>query len=124
MSFAPKEVIWVGSSLEELKEFPDEVQRAMGYALYEVQLGDTPACAKPFHIGQGSGASVMEIVDNFDTDTYRAFYTAKFRDVVYVLCCFQKKSTTGIATPKRVVELVRSRFKWAEADYRQRKGGR
>ncbi len=118
----PKEVVWLGSSLEDLREFPEDVQGAIGYALYAIQIGDTPACAKPFHLGKGSATRVMEIVDDFDTDTYRAVYTAKFREVVYVLHCFQKKSKSGIKTTKHDVELVKARLRWAEADYRQWKG--
>lgn len=65
----------------------------------------------------------MEIVEDFDTNTYRAVYTVKFRDVVYVLHCFQKKSKKGISTPKHDIELIEARLKRAEADYRQTQGG-
>jgi len=65
----------------------------------------------------------MEIVEDFDTNTYRAVYTVKFRDVVYGLHCFQKKSKKGISTPKHDIELIEARLKRAEADYRQTQGG-
>ena len=117
-----KEVVWMGSSKEDLKEFPEDVQDAVGYALYVIQLGDTPNCAKPFKIGKGSGAGVMEIVEDHDTNTYRAVYTVRFKDVVYVLHCFQKKSKHGIETPKHDVELVSTRLQQAQADYRLWKG--
>ncbi len=117
-----KEVSWIGSSLEDLREFPEEVKDAVGYALHVIQLGDTPDCAKPFKVGRASGAGVMEIVEDYDTDTYRAVYTVRFREVVYVLHCFQKKSKQGRETPKHDVELVKDRLRRAEQDYRLRKG--
>ena len=117
-----KEVVWIGSSLQDLREFPDEAQRSIGYALFEVQLGETPTSAKPFKVGKGGGTGVMEIVEDFDTDTYRAVYTVRFREVVYVLHCFLKKSRHGIETPRHDVELIKARLKWAEADYRKWKG--
>jgi len=93
-----KALDWVGSSRKDLKEFPSEVRNAMGYALYQAQLGLKAAAARPL-TGFGR-ASVLEIVDDFQTDTYRAVYTVRFADVVYVLHAFQKKSKKGIATPK------------------------
>ncbi len=80
----------------------------MGYALYRAQLGETPASAKPLR-GFG-GASVLEIVRDHDGDTYRAVYTVRFETAVYVLHVFQKKSTRGIATPKREIDLIRARL--------------
>jgi phage-related protein len=117
-----KQIIWIGSSLKDLRGFPREVQDVVGYALFEVQLGTKPACAKPFRIGEGSGAGVLEIVEDFDTNTYRAVYTVRFREYVYVLHCFQKKSKRGIATPKQDVNLIKERLKRAEEDYRNRRG--
>jgi phage-related protein len=119
-----KPVRWMGSSLDDLREFPDEVQRQIGYALHVIGLGDTPDSAKPYKVGRGSGAGVMEIVEDFDTNTYRAVYTVKFKDVVYVLHCFEKKSKQGIKTTKRDQDLVKARFKAAEADYLRWKAGR
>lgn len=122
MSELPKPVVWVGSSRDDLREFPEDVKDSVGQALLEAQWGRTAPHAKPFRVGKGSGAGVMEIVDDFDTDTYRAVYAVKFKELIYVLHCFQKKSKKGSATPRRDVELVEARLKWAEADYRQRKG--
>ena len=93
----------------------------MGYALYQAQLGTKAASARPL-TGFG-GASVLEIVDDFHTDTYRAVYTVRFADVVYVLHAFQKKSKRGIATPKADLDLIKRRLKVAEADYRARSSG-
>jgi phage-related protein len=80
-----------------------------------VQYGDTPGSAKPLK-GFG-GAGVLEIVEDHDGDTYRSVYTVTFRHAVYVLHVFQKKSKQGIATPKRDLHLVRSRYRSAERHY-------
>ena len=91
MSILPlKPVEWIGSSLDDLKEFPDEVQQVVGYALYIAQCGDKHPSVKPLKGFKGAG--VVEVVEDFDGDTYRAVYTIKFADVVYVLHSFQKKS--------------------------------
>lgn len=110
-----KALAWIGSSRKDLKKFPAEVQSAMGFALYQAQLGLKAIDARPL-AGFG-GASVLEIVDDFQTDTYRAVYTVKFRDVVYVLHAFQKKSRKGIATPKADLDLIKRRLKVAEEDH-------
>jgi phage-related protein len=102
---------WVGSSRDDLKAFPDDVQDHIGFALYQAQLGAKHRDAKPL---ASLGSGVMEVVSNFDTDTYRAVYTVRLRDAVYVLHAFQKKSKRGIATPKAEIELVKRRLKAAE----------
>lgn len=86
---------------------------AIGRALLDVQFGDTPHSAKA--LKGFKGADVMEIVDDLDRSTYRAVYTAKFGDVIYVLHAFQKKSKSGISTPRHEMDLVETRLKWAEA---------
>ncbi|HKC75687.1 MAG TPA: type II toxin-antitoxin system RelE/ParE family toxin [Chloroflexota bacterium] len=108
-----RELVWVGTTKDDLKGFPKPVQRAMGFALYRVQQGRTPAAAKPLK-GFG-GAGVLELVDDFDGDTYRTVYTVRLATAVYVLHAFQKKATRGIVTPRRELELVRSRLRQAEA---------
>jgi phage-related protein len=110
-----KPVEWIGSSLNDLKEFPDEVQQVVGYALYIAQCGDKHPSAKPLKGFKGAG--VVEVVEDFDGDTYRAVYTIKFADVVYVLHSFQKKSKQGIATPKQDVDLIDARLKRAKEHY-------
>jgi phage-related protein len=110
-----KPVVWIGRSLEDLKEFPEEVQGEMGYALYLAQTGKKHISAKPLK-GFG-GAEVVEIVTNFDSDTYRAVYTVKLAGVVYVLHAFQKKSKRGIATPKKDIDLIKERLKKAKQHY-------
>jgi phage-related protein len=111
-----KEVVWVGPTRKELKEFPRTVQRVFGYALNAVQLGETPPEAKPLK-GFGGGAGVLELVEDHRGDTYRAVYTVRFATKVYVLHVFQKKSKRGIATPQKEIELIRARLKWAERLY-------
>ena len=114
-----KLLVWVGSSLKELREFPSAVQDEMGFALYEAQCGLKPLDAKPLK-GFG-GANVLEIVSDYRTDTYlsddtyRAVYTVRFNDQVYVLHAFQKKSRKGIATSQSDIELIRRRLTQAEA---------
>jgi phage-related protein len=111
-----KSIVWIGSSRSELKAFPAEVRKAMGYALYQAQKGSKTPSAKPLH-GFGS-ASVLEIVDDYQTDSYRAVYTVKFADSVYVLHAFQKKSKKGRATPKSEIDLIKRRLKAAEEHYK------
>ncbi len=105
---------WLGPSLDELRQMPDAVQEAIGYALYEAQLGGKHGSAKPLK-GFG-GAGVLEIVENHDGDTYRAVYTVKLASAVYVLHVFQKKSKRGISTPRSDIELIRKRLKEAIED--------
>jgi phage-related protein len=112
-----KPVVWIGSSLEDLKEFPEEVQGEMGYALYLAQTGKKHISAKPLK-GFG-GAGVVEIVTNFDSDTYRSVYTVKLAGVIYVLHAFQKKSKRGIATPKQDIALIKERLQRAQQHYQE-----
>jgi len=92
-----KTLHFVGNSRANLKSFPNVAKEKFGYALYEAQLGNTTFHVKPLK-GFG-GASVLEIMEDCDGSTYRAVYTVKFINTVYVLHCFQKKSKKGIATP-------------------------
>lgn len=115
---AIKPVIWIGSSLRDLRAMPDQVRRDIGQALYTAQQGETDPAAKPLK-GFG-GARVMEIVERDASGTYRAVYTVQFADAVYVLHVFQKKSKRGIATPKQDIDLIRRRLAEAERDHRER----
>jgi phage-related protein len=114
-----KPVSFVGSSQSDLRKFPKKVKLVVGTALNAAQLGGKHKDAKPMR-GFG-GASVVEIVDDFDGDTFRAVYTVRFADVVYVLHAFQKKSKKGIETPKSDIDLVKQRLKLAEQDYKSAK---
>ena len=107
-----KLLVWVGSSLKGLREFPEAVKDEIGFALYEAQCGLKPLDAKPLK-GFG-GANVLEIVSDYQTDTYRAVYTVRFGERVYVLHAFQKKSRKGIATSQSDIELIKRRLKQAE----------
>lgn len=89
----------------------------MGFALRFAQAGVKPDSAKPLQ-GFG-GAGVLEVMENFDGDTYRAVYTVKLAGTVYVLHCFQKKSKSGIATPKSTLALIQQRLQLAEAMHKQ-----
>ena len=109
-SFKP--VVWVGSSLKDLREFPDAVQDHMGYALFVAQHGGKHRDAKPL-TGFG-GAGVVEVVKDYRGDTFRAVYTLRYAGSVYVLHAFQKKSKTGRETPRRDVELIKQRLREAE----------
>jgi len=112
----PKPVVWMGSCRANLQEFPAQVRRDIGHALYAAQKGETDPSAKPLK-GFGS-ASVMEIIDRHDTNTYRAVYTVRFAGAVYVLHVFQKKSKRGIATPRKEIDLIKQRLAVAERDYK------
>lgn len=113
-----KPVFWMASSRKDLKAFPKAVQSDVGYALFAAQRGEEYRSVKALK-GFG-GRSVLEIVAPHDGDTYRAVYTVKFEDAVYVLHAFQKKSTKGIATPQREIDLIRRRLADAEQHYRER----
>ena len=113
-----KPIVWMGSSREDLKGFPEQVRRDIGQALYTAQQGETDPAAKPLK-GFG-GANVMEIVDRHVTNTYRAVYTVKFAGKIYVLHAFQKKSKKGISTPQKDVELIRQRLAAAERHHKER----
>jgi len=111
-----KPVSWVASSYKDFRAFPDPVQDAMGYALYQAQIGEKHGSAKP--LKGFSGAGVLEIVTDHVGDTFRAVYTVKFATAIYVLHAFQKKSKAGIKTPTEDLELIRRRLKAAESDYK------
>jgi phage-related protein len=107
-----KPVIWVGSSLKDLRAFPEPVQDHMGYALYVAQRGGRHRDTKTLS-GFG-GAGVVEVIKDFRGDTFRAVYTVRHADAVYVLHAFQKKSKTGRETPRRDMELIEQRRREAE----------
>jgi len=112
-----KPLRWVGDSREAMREFPEDVRRHMGGALWEAQRGGKAPSAKPLK-GFG-GAGVLEIVDDFDGDAYRAVYALRFAGVIYVLHAFQKKSKRGIATPRREMALIETRLNWAKEDWKR-----
>lgn len=107
-----KHELWVGSSKKDLMAMPDEVKSAFGFALYLAQQGKKHQNAKP--LKGFSGAGVLEVVEDCLGDTFRAVYTVKIAEVIYVLHCFQKKSKRGIETPKQEIDLIRDRLKMAQ----------
>lgn len=112
-----KPLFWVGSSKGDLEAFPPPVRREAGYALYLAQIGMKALKAKPLR-GFG-GASVLEVVSDHDGNTFRAVYTVKFADAVFVLHAFQKKSNKGIATSQADIDLIKRRLKLAAEHYEQ-----
>ena len=117
----PKPVRWVGNSKDAVSRFPDEVRRRVGGALWDAQIGRKAPYAKPL---KGFGdAAVLEVVDDYDGDTYRAVYTVRFATCVYVLHAFQKKSKRGIATPKAELDVIDQRLRRAREDYQQWSAG-
>jgi phage-related protein len=115
-----KPLRWVGSAKRDLLTMPDAVQQVFGFALYHAQIGLLHPAAKPLK-GFGS-AGVVEIVEEWRGNAYRAIYTVQLEDAIYVLHCFEKKSKHGIETPKRDMDLIRSRLKQAEAQAREIEG--
>ncbi len=106
-----KPVEWLGSTLEDLHILPDTVQDDFGYALYLAQTGDKHPNAKPLRGHHGAG--VLEVVRRHDAQAYRAIYTVRYKEAVYVLHVFQKKSKGGIATPAEEMRVVEARLKEA-----------
>jgi len=106
-----RDLEFVGSSLDDLREFPEDVKHDVGVALMDVQYGATPTNATPMK-GFG-GANVLEIVERYDGNTYRAVYTVRFETAVYVLHAFQKKSKHGAATPGLDIKRIKERLAWA-----------
>ena len=111
-----KKLYWIGSSKKDLKATPDDVQDTFGFALHQAQMGKKHPQAKPLK-GFGS-AGVLEVVEDSRAGTFRAVYTVKFAEAVYVIHCFQKKATHGITTPKPDMTVIQDRLKAAEAHAR------
>lgn len=107
-------LLWIGSSRKDYAAFPPKVQEAFGFELFLAQTGQHPPSAKPL---KGMGSGVLELIDMFDGDAYRAVYTIRFEAAVYVLHSFMKKSKQGIKTPHGDIELVKRRLRDAELHY-------
>jgi phage-related protein len=114
-----KTIVWIGSSRKDLRSFPAPVRKSFGQALYTAQQGETDPAAKP--LKGFPGTQVMEIVERYKSDAYRAVYTVQFGDILYVLHAFQKKSKQGIAAPLKDIERIHKRLLEAKRDYKQRK---
>jgi phage-related protein len=112
-----KKLVWIGSSRGDLQEMPEDVQDDIGYGLHQAQAGLFPDCAKPLK----GFKDVIELICDFDKNTYRAVYAIKLGDEIYVLHSFQKKSKSGIKTPKQEIELIKRRLQTAQAVARGKK---
>jgi phage-related protein len=117
-----KPLEFVGSARKDLQAMPGAVRRTFGTALFLAQSGEKADKAKPLKGFRGAG--VLEVVEDYDTNTYRAVYTVRYAEVVYVLHIFQKKSRSGIATSARDLELITMRLKKAEEMYASRNADR
>ncbi|WP_320534247.1 type II toxin-antitoxin system RelE/ParE family toxin (plasmid) [Robbsia andropogonis] len=125
MTTLEKPLVWIGSSKKDLISLPIEVRKFFGHALDFAQRGNQHDAAKVLK-GFG-GAGVLEVVEDDVGGTYRAVYTVKFEEAVFVLHCFQKKSKSGIATPKADMDVIRARLKVAEVlakEFRDEKANR
>lgn len=107
-------LLWIASSRKDYADFPPRVQEQFGFELFLAQTGQHPLSAKML---KGIGNGILELVEDFDSDTYRAVYTVRFDTAIYVLHCFKKKSKQGIKTPQVDIDLIKRRFREAEADY-------
>ena len=108
----PRPLAWLASTKRDLMALPEEVIDTFGYALHLAQIGKKHEQAKPLHGFRSAG--VLEIVEDWHGNAYRAVYTVRFAAAVFVLHVFQKKAKSGIATPKQDMELIRGRLKAAE----------
>src|SRR5579863_931255 len=110
-------ILWIGSSLKNLREMPEEVKKEFGHSLREIQKGRDPGNIKPLrHLGV---SGVSEIIVDERQGTFRTVYTVEFKDAIAVLHVFQKKSKSGIATPRQEIDLVLQRLKQARIDYHE-----
>lgn len=110
-------LFWVGSSKRDYRDFPERVQDGFGFELFLAQRGQHPPSAKPL---KGLGSGTIELIGNFDGDTYRVVYTVRFSDALYILHAFKKKSKHGRKTAQADIELIKQRLKAAEDDYAHR----
>ena len=112
-----KPLFWVGSSKDDLSAFPNDVKLVMGFALHVAQIGEKHPDAKP--LKGFKGAAVLEVVEEQEGNAYRAVYTVRFAEAVYVLHAFQKKSRHGIRTSRHDIDLVKERYRQAEEIHRR-----
>jgi len=112
-----KPLFWISGSRKNLQDFPDDVKNIVGFALWQAQIGEKHIDAKPLKGFQGAG--VLEIVEDYDGNTYRCVYTVRFSRIVYALHAFQKKAKKGIKTPKHEIDLVEKRLKLAKQHYQR-----
>ncbi len=110
-------ILWIGSSLKDLKGMPEAVIKEFGHSLRDIQKNRNPGNIKPLkHLGE---TGILEIVVDEKAGTFRTVYTIEFKDAIAVLHVFQKKSKSGIATPKKEIDLVLQRLKQARVEYNE-----
>jgi len=107
----PRRIVWLGNSLKTIVEFPDGAKKLIGDELQFIQFGGMPKDAKPF---KGVGSGVIEIAVKFDKDAFRCIQAVQLGDIIYVLHAFQKKSSSGIKTAKKDVDLIKQRYNEAK----------
>ncbi len=107
-----KPLVWIGSSKRDLMTLPVPIRKFFGHALDFSQRGDKHDATKVLK-GFGS-AGVLEIIEDGRGGTYRAGYTVKFKEAIFVLHVFQKKSRHGVATPKPDIDIIHERLKVVE----------
>jgi len=122
MADQEKALVWIGSSKKDLLALPVDVRKFFGHALDFAQRGGQHDAAKVLK-GFG-GAGVLEVVEDDEGGTYRAVYTVRFDEAVFVLHCFQKKSKSGVATPKQDMTIIRARLRVAEATAKEMRNGK
>lgn len=105
-----KDLLFVGDSHRILSAFPEPVQRQVGFALYQAQMGNKHPDAKPLNCFAGG---ILEVVSDHRGDAFRTIYTVRLEHAVYVLHAFQKKAKRGVATPKSEIDLVKQRLRRA-----------
>ena len=110
-------ILWIASSLKDMRDMPEEVKKEFGHSLREIQKGRDPGNIKALkHLGE---TGILEIIVYEKGGTFRTVYTVEFEDTIAVLHVFQKKSKSGIATPRQDIELVLKRFKQARVEYHE-----
>ncbi len=112
-----KPVIYLGSSQKDLKKLPKAVKDEFLHGFQEACRGRSHPNAKPLKGYKGRG--VLELISDYRGDTFRGVYTVRLKGVVYVLHVFKKKSTKGIATPKKDRELIDRRFRFAMSHHKE-----
>ncbi|MCZ4289217.1 type II toxin-antitoxin system RelE/ParE family toxin [Hoeflea alexandrii] len=110
-------LFWIATSRKDYAEFPPRIQEEFGFQLFLAQTGQHPPSAKAL---KGLGSGVVELIGDYDGDTFRSVYTVRFETAVYVLHSFKKKSKRGIRSPKAELDLIKRRLQVAQADYKLR----
>ena len=110
-------LLWIASSKRDYRSFPHRVQDHFGFQLFLAQSGQHPPSGKPL---KGLPSGTVELIEDYDGDAYRAVYTVRFKEAIYVLHAFKKKSKRGIKTPHSEIALIKRRLRDAEADHGER----